>query len=116
MAYDEAQARRIRQALAGTPGASEKRMFGGICFLLHGNMCCGLVGDTLMVRVGPEAYESSLALPHAREMDFTGKPLRGYVYVAPAGISTPATLKAWLRRATRFVATLPPKSAAATHR
>lgn len=116
MAFDESLAGRIRQRLAGTRGLSERKMFGGICFMLHGNMCCGLVGSTLMLRVGPAEYESCLALPHAREMDFTGKPLRGYVYVAPGGIATAALLKAWLGRATRYVNTLPPKPTAAKHR
>ncbi len=113
MAYDETLAARVRTALADHPGLSEKRMFGGLCFLLDGNMCCGLVGDTLMVRVGPDAYEPALARPHAREMDFTGRPLRGMVYVAPAGVRTAAALASWVHRGTAFAASLPPKKAKA---
>ncbi len=113
MAYDETLAERIRQALTGTRGVTERRMFGGICFMLGGNMTCGLVGDTLMLRVGPEAYESCLALPHVREMDFTGRPLRGYIYVAPAGLKTDRNLASWLDRALRFARTLPVKQSKA---
>ncbi len=109
MAYDETLAARVRSALADQPGLSEKRMFGGLCYLLNGNMCCGIVGDTLMVRVGPDAYESALAKPHAREMDFTGRPLRGMVYVAPDGVRADSTLTTWVHRGTAFAASLPPK-------
>jgi hypothetical protein len=84
-------------------------MFGGIAFMLHGNMCCGVVKDTLMVRVGPEQYAKALAEPHARPMDFTGRPLNGFVYVGPAGYKTEAALRQWLKRATNFVASLPAK-------
>ena len=73
MAYDEAVARRVREALAGTPDVVEKRMFGGIAFMVRGNMCCGVIGDRLMLRVGPKGYETALSRPHAKPMDFTGK-------------------------------------------
>jgi TfoX/Sxy family transcriptional regulator of competence genes len=116
MAYSEELARRIRGALADERAVTERKMFGGICFMIHGHMCCGVVDETLMLRVGAPEYESCLALPHAREMDFTGKPLRGYVYVAPAGVATPAALQRWLRRAVTYVGSLPPKPAAAKHR
>jgi len=116
MAHDVELAERVRRALGRTKGITERQMFGGLCFMLDGNMTCGLVGDTLMLRVGPAEYESCLALPHAREMDFTGRPLRGYVYVAPEGIRSPAALQGWIARATRFVSTLPPKPASAKHR
>ena len=72
MAYDETLAQRIRQLLAGQPGLAEKKMFGGIGFLLHGNMACGVIRDTLITRVGPERYEESLELPHAHVFDMTG--------------------------------------------
>ena len=84
-------------------------MFGGIAFMVRGHMCCGVVKDLLMVRVGPEGYEHALAKPHARPMDFTGRPLRGLVFVAPAGTLTDKGLSDWVRRAARFVRTLPPK-------
>ena len=108
MPYDEKLAERVRLVLKGLR-AQEKRMFGGLTFMLGGHMCCGIVEDTLMVRVGPAAYERSLAKPHAREMDFTGRSLRGYVYVAPAGLKTARSLRAWVERGVDFVRTLPPK-------
>src|SRR5262245_22159894 len=109
MAYDEQVARRLRRAFAKHPSVVEKKMFGGLAFLLHGHMCCGVVGDELMIRVGPEAYESALSRPHARRMDFTGKPLRGFVYVAPAGFASTRDLGAWVARAADFASSLPPK-------
>ncbi len=84
-------------------------MFGGLCFLLNGNMCCGIVGETLMVRVGKEAYEEALARPHAREMDFTGKPLRGMVYVDPGGIAEDGDLEGWIQTGVGFAESLPRK-------
>jgi TfoX/Sxy family transcriptional regulator of competence genes len=109
MAYDETLAARARTALAEQYGLSEKHMFGGLSFLLNGNMCCGIVGDKLMVRVGPDAYDAALAKPHTREMDFTGRPLKGMVYVSPDGVRTDSALSAWVRRGTSFAASLPPK-------
>jgi hypothetical protein len=72
-------------------------------------MACGIVGEELMVRVGPDAYEDCLALPHAREMDFTGRSLRGMVYVAAAGIAEDGDLSAWAERGAAFAGSLPPK-------
>jgi len=90
-------------------GYEEKKMFGGLCFLVNGNMCCGVAKDTFMVRVGPEAYDEALALPHAREMDFTGKPLKGMVYVDSEGVSEDSELAAWVDRGLAFAGKLPPK-------
>lgn len=84
-------------------------MFGGLCFMVNGNMCFGVVGSELMVRVGPEAYEATVSLPHAREMDFTGRSMRGMVYVAEAGLSEDDDLEVWLDRGLRFASHLPPK-------
>ena len=109
MAYDEELAERIRRALAGRQGVSEKKMFGGIAFMLRGNMCCGIVGDELMVRVGPGRFQEALAEPHARPMDFTGRPMRGMVYVTPEGCRTDEALKRWVEQGLNFAATLPPK-------
>ena len=109
MAYDEAVAARVRRAVGRRQGLTEKKMFGGLAFLLRGHMCCGVVGDELMVRVGPEEYQTALANPHARPMDFTGKPLTGFVYIAPRGLASDRNLDSWLRKATAFVSTLPPK-------
>lgn len=110
MSYDEALAARIRAAVEGRPEIGEKKMFGGICFLHAGAMFCGVAGADLMVRVGPAAYEKALAAPHARVMDFTGRPMQGYVFVGAAGTRTAAQVAAWVARALAFVTTLPPKS------
>jgi TfoX/Sxy family transcriptional regulator of competence genes len=109
MAYDERLAERIRGALAGWKTVSEKRMFGGIAFLLRGNMCCGVIQDLLVLRLGPRGAETALRRLHAREMDFTGRPMKGMVYVEPGGIETDAELQEWLEQAVQFVQTLPGK-------
>jgi len=110
MAYDEGVAQRLREAYPERVRAVEKKMFGGIAFMVSGHMSCGVVGDTLMVRVGPAQYEQALKKPHARKMDFTGKPLNGFVYVAPAGFESDGDLASWVRLSMNFVSTLPPKS------
>lgn len=84
-------------------------MFGGIAFMMRGHMFAGTLGEALMVRVGPAEYERALARKHVRVMDFTGKPLRGFVAVDPAGIRTARELGSWLKRGMAFAATLPPK-------
>ena len=109
MAYDAGLAQRLREALDDYPGVSEKKMFGGLAFLLRGNMFCGVQGRGLMVRVGAEAYERSLARRHAREMDFTGRPLTGLVTVEPAGVRSEAQLRSWVERGIDFASTLPAK-------
>ena len=109
MAYDDGVAQRIRECLDGQEGIVEKKMFGGIAFMLEGNMCCGVIKDALMVRVGKDDYQAALSLPHAREMDFTGKPLTGFVYVAAAGIEDDEDLEVWVGRGVAFAKTLPPK-------
>ncbi len=109
MAYDEALAERVRMALEDEAGVTERKMFGGLAFMLHGNMCCGIIGDELMVRVGPDAWESSLALPHAREMDFTGRSMRGLVYVGIDGIASDADLDGWIACGIAFAGSLPRK-------
>lgn len=107
MAYDERLAGRIRAALAHRDGVAERKMFGGLCFLLHGRMCCGVLNDELCARVGPGRYEEALREPHARPMDFTGRPMRGFVFVAPAGLRTGAALAKWLEWALEVAAGLP---------
>ena len=109
MAYDEGLAALVREVLGERAAVEEKRMFGGLCFLVDGNMCCGIVGDTLMVRVGPDGHEDALRRPHARMMDFTGRPLRGMVYVGPEGISEDRDLEDWVDSGFSFAASLPPK-------
>ena len=107
MAYLESLAVRLRERLAGIPGSTERRMFGGLCFMISGRMCCGVVGDTLVVRVGPEGHEAALREPHARPMDFTGRPLLGFVYVAPAGLRSARALSAWITRAMDYASAAP---------
>ncbi len=106
MAYNEKLATRVRKALAGSTEITEKKMFGGLTFMLGGNMCCGVVKDDLVVRVGPHSYEDTLAKPHARPMDFTGRPLRGIVYVEPEGCRTDEALANWIRRGVDFATSL----------
>jgi TfoX/Sxy family transcriptional regulator of competence genes len=109
VAYDEGLAQRVREALASRRDVTEKKMFGGLAFLVRGNMCCGVVGERLMVRVGPAAYEAALSQPHAGEMNFTGRPMKGFVYVEPEGVESDRALRKWVARATGFVLELPPK-------
>lgn len=111
MAFDAGLAERLRELFAGLPDVRERRMFGGLALMWRGHMCVGIVGDTLMVRVGPAAHEAALARPYARPMDFTGRPLRGYVYVAPEGFAEDAALAAWVEAARTCVAALPPRAA-----
>lgn len=102
MAYDEGLAARVRIRLEDRPGYAEKKMFGGLCFLLNGNMSCGISGDRLMARVGPEAWEEALSEPGAREMDFTGRSLKGFVYVDEDVLRDDAVLDRWVDRAAGF--------------
>ena len=107
MAYDETLARRIRDLLRDRRDLTERKMFGGLAFLVTGRMCCGIIGRDLMVRVGREDYQSALSEKHVRPMDFTGRPLRGMVYVAPAGVRTKRALETWIDRGVRFTRSLP---------
>ena len=109
MAYNEELALRIRQSLGEQAGITERKMFGGLCFMAHGNMLGGVMGDEIIVRVGAERYEDALNLPHAREMDFTGRPMRGFVVVASEGIASDERLNEWVRRGVQFAISLPPK-------
>lgn len=109
MAYSEALAQRIRSVLPSPLDFTEKKMFGGIAFMLNGNMCCGVVKESLMARVGSEKYDETLALPHARPMDFTGKPMKNMVFVDPPGIADDKALRDWIERCVAFVNTLPKK-------
>jgi hypothetical protein len=116
MAFDEALADRIRTALADDPALTEKRMFGGLAFLHRGLMFVGVSGNTLMARVGKDAYHDALAHAHVREMDFTGKPMQGYVYVDPAGLRSDEQLRFWLQRCKEFVSSLPAKASKGSRR
>jgi hypothetical protein len=108
MAYDEALAARIRGILGGHRGITEKKMFGGLCFLLNGKMCCGVLKRDLVARVPPEEYEFFLRKPGVRPMDFTGRPMKGFVYVAPEGYRT--DLACWVERCLAFVSSVPESS------
>jgi len=109
VAFDTGLAQRIRQVLADTDDVTERRMFGGLAFMLHGNMFAGVLGSTLMARVGPDGYAAALRSEHAREMDFTGRPMKGYVFVAPEGLIDDAELAKWVRTCAAFAASLPRK-------
>jgi TfoX/Sxy family transcriptional regulator of competence genes len=109
MPYNEVLAQRVRATLAAHDAVDEKKMFGGLVFMLNGNMCCGIMRDDLMVRVGPEQQAGALAQPHARELDFTGRHMRGMVVVAAAGLDKDADLQAWVQRGVAFVSGLPAK-------
>lgn len=109
MAYDENLAQRINDYFKGRDDVEVKKMFGGLCYMVSNHMCCAITGDTLMARVGPDAYAESLAKRHASEMDFTGKALKGMIYVAPQGISSDSDLKEWIGICEEFIQSLPPK-------
>ncbi|MBI5867208.1 MAG: TfoX/Sxy family protein [candidate division Zixibacteria bacterium] len=109
MAYDEKLAERMRQALAGKRKITEKQMFGGLAFLADGKMFAGIIKTELMARVGPERYDDALKEPHVRPMDFTGRPMAGYVFVAPKGCRTSDTLERWIQWSLDYVSCLPAK-------
>lgn len=111
MAFDQGLAERIRDVLIHYPNFSEKQMFGGVAFMFEGHMFVGIVGDTLMARVGTEQYQSALAKPHVREMDFTGKPMNGYVFIDPLGFEKDEDLESWVLLCRSFVQSLPAKPA-----
>jgi hypothetical protein len=109
MPYNDDLANRVRAALGTLCEITEKKMFGGLAFMLNGNMCVGVTNDDLMVRVGTAEHETLLALPHARPMDFTGRPMKGFVFVGLEGIEKAESLKEWLGRGVSFAQTLPKK-------
>ena len=109
MPYDEEVADRIREVLAGRRGIEEKKMFGGLTFMVRGNMACGVSNETLVIRVGAKAYEDSLGHPHCRECDFTGRPLKGMVMIDPKGFASAGDIRAWVERGYSFAESLPPK-------
>ena len=109
MAYDETLAVRIRDALARRKNIEEKKMFGGIGFLLNGNMLVGVWKNSMIVRVGPDSYEDALLEPHVKEFDITGKPMKGWIMVQAEGVEDDDQLKDWIKRAVKFVGKLPGK-------
>jgi len=109
MAYDEALADRIRDVLVARADLSERKMFGGIAFMLAGNMAVGVIGEDLVVRLDPADAEKALSEAHVRPMDFTGKPMKNMVYVDPVGTESDGSLAAWVEAGADFAASLPPK-------
>lgn len=111
MAYDEHLAERVRRLLKENPGVSEKKMFGGLAFMLGSHMCCGVLQDKLVLRLGAEQARAALRGKQVREMDFTGRPLTGYVFVQSGGLRSEAALRRWLDQACAFVKLLPTRKA-----
>ena len=109
MSFDEGLAERIREILQQYPGITEKKMFGGLAFMSREYMFVGILGDVLMARVGPDCYDMALSKSHVREMDFTGKPMKGYVFVDSPGFENDSDLIGWVNTCHRFVQSLPPK-------
>ena len=109
MPYDESLADRVRKVLSKRRSVTERKMFGGLAFLLNGNMFCGVEKSRLVVRVGPEQYESALKQSGVGPMDFTGRPLKGFVYVSPKVIQKDAALGKWLKSGMAFAGSLPKK-------
>jgi TfoX/Sxy family transcriptional regulator of competence genes len=109
MAYDEGLAERLREVFAGKCGITEKKMFGGMCFLLNGNMVVGVTKDDLMVRYRHDQHDAVMKMKHVRPMDFTKRSMTGFAFVAPKGFDSQKTLAAWVDRCLSYVSTLPAK-------
>jgi TfoX/Sxy family transcriptional regulator of competence genes len=110
MAYDLGLADRIRVVLGHLGDFAERKMFGGLCFLVNGRMCCGIMKSDLMLRLTPETAAAALREPHTRPMDFTGRPMRSMIYVAAAGIDSDSSLERWVRSAEQLARALPGKT------
>jgi TfoX/Sxy family transcriptional regulator of competence genes len=113
MAYDERLADRVRQLLGERTDVTERRMFGGLTFMVGGHMCCGINSDELILRLGPDTEETALRTPHARPMDFTRRPMRGFVTIAPDGLNG-KSLDRWIAHAVTHAESLPPKASQIT--
>jgi TfoX/Sxy family transcriptional regulator of competence genes len=109
MAFDEELGDRVRDLVAPRSDSAEIRMFGGLCFTIAGNMCCGVINDDLMVRLAPEDAERALAEEGVRAMDFTGKPMKGMIYVGSEVTADDEGLAAWVEEGVAFASSLPPK-------
>jgi hypothetical protein len=109
VAFDEALAARLRAALGGVKGVEERMMFGGVAFLVRGNMCVGVHKDALVARIAPDEADEALSIPFAKPFDITGRPMQGWIMVEPPGLKTKQMLHVWVDRAKSFVRTLPPK-------
>ncbi len=109
MAYSKSLVERIRHLVSRQRGVTEKKMFGSVCFLMNGNLLVGVWKDSLIARVGRDAYEAALQEEHVRVFDVTGRPMTGWVIIEPDGIDSDHQLKHWIEQATLFVRTLPAK-------
>ncbi len=109
MAYSEELAERIRDVIDGRPGVVERKMFGGIAWMVNGNMACGIIGDDLMVRLDRDDAEAAQAEEHVGPMEFTGRPMRGFILVGAEGIEGDADLGRWVDAGADFAESLPPK-------
>ena len=109
MAYDEELAERVRGTLGDVRDVTEIAMFGGLCYTVRGHMAVGVNGDDLMVRMEPTAAEAALSEPGARPMDFSGRPMKGFLFVGPDGVDTERELEGWVRRGVAYASSLPPK-------
>ena len=109
MPYNEQLAIRIRRSLDGEGPVTERKMFGGLAFMFAGNMVCGVMGDEIMARVGPERYDAALAKPGAKPMDFTGRPMKGMITITGVGLETDEALRGWLDQALSYARSLPSK-------
>lgn len=116
MAYNEQLAARARAAFPADLTVEERKMFGGLAFMVNGHMSCGIVGDQFMVRIAPDQYDEALRRPHVQPMDFTGRPMRGFVYVTPEGVASEPALSQWIERGVAFASNLPPKEEASPKR
>lgn len=109
MAYDDKLAARIRRKLHKRSGFTEKQMFGGLAFLLNGNLCCGVHGRELIVRIAPEQTDQALKQPNTRVFDLPGRPMKGWILVHPKGLTTDEALAKWIQTGMKYVASLPAK-------
>lgn len=109
MPYDESLAERVRKAVSHRSDVVEKKMFGGLSFMVNGYMACGVLKDDLMVRVGPDRFQDALARPGARPMDITGRPMKGFVFVSREGHESDEALAEWMRLAVEFAESQPPR-------
>ena len=109
MAYDQQLVQRVRSLLEGVPGLVEKKMFGGIGYIVNGNMACGVNGEQLIVRMSPADYAEALTQPHVREFDLTGRSMKGWIFIQPAGVENDQDLKAWVERGLHYAQGMPPK-------
>jgi hypothetical protein len=109
MAYDEVLAGRVSEIITSLPGLEEKKMFGGVGYLLNGNMSVGVYKENLIVRVGHEGFEEKMSMPHTVSFDITGKAMKGWLMVEPGGVESDEDLQYWIDQGVEFARSLPSK-------